>query len=237
MEAAASIAGLIQLAGAVTALTYTYMAAVKGAKKEIESLVSELHQLSGVLNQMKMTVDANPESALALACLGTPPTVLNSTTEGREQQEQLELDAAAATANGERGGAAAKKKRGLGSLLSRGGSKGKGKTRSGENTNRTPVPPPQPTKPFDACRDLLQRLDKRLNVAKLQGGTTDRGAATTSGKFSMTKITSSLMWPLEKKETLEHIERMERLKSLFTLAMTADQMYVSSPFFGFSYHR
>lgn len=64
----------------------------------------------------------------------------------------------------------------------------------------------KPGGPFDSCKDILRHVEKRLKNLE------DR------------KLGSYLVGPLKDKSTKQHIEQLERLKSVFQLALYTDQM-------------
>lgn len=130
---AASIIGVIQLAGQVASLSWGYIGGVRGASKNIRDLASEISGLSSVLALVLDHADKNSGKSTALGML-----------------------------NGEKG-------------------------------------------PIQKCTEELEKLQVKL---KLRDGV--RGAF------------DSLTWPLKESETLQCISRIQRLKGLFNLALTAD---------------
>lgn len=71
LSAAASIIAIVQIAGSVASLGYSYVASVKRAPKELRELLKELGSLSDVLDTLQDYVAANPQSP-ALEKLSTP---------------------------------------------------------------------------------------------------------------------------------------------------------------------
>lgn len=63
--------------------------------------------------------------------------------------------------------------------------------------------------PLKGCTDQLDKLKSKLEAGKALGF---------KGKVK------NLVWPLKEKETMQYISRIERHKSIFTFALTADQM-------------
>lgn len=61
--------------------------------------------------------------------------------------------------------------------------------------------------PLDECISELTKLQSKLEP-----------------KDGFQGVISNLKWPLKEAETLQHISRIERQKSLFTFALTADHL-------------
>lgn len=81
---AASVIAVLELAGKLTVLSYTYIGGVKKAPESIQKLVDELQSLSDALENLQTCTDSNPESP-ALKKLSGP--------DGRLQQCARDLEA------------------------------------------------------------------------------------------------------------------------------------------------
>ena len=69
----------------------------------------------------------------------------------------------------------------------------------------------EPGGPLAECSRVLAELKARLEP-----------------KTGLKGAVNALRWPLEKQETMQYISRVERHKTLFVFALTADQMYIQA---------